>query len=233
MSARLGWLGMALLGTALLAALALELESSQTDEDAGGVAPSRHVPPTQPRVASEDPEDRTGAWAATALARPLFSRDRKPAPVTAKAGGAPMLAALPRLTGVIVGPFGRTAIFAATEGGKPIAVTEGKTIGPYRIEAIAPGGVTVAGPEGERHVPLAEDATMRNSLAAETPRATPPPGMVAVPGLPTLLAPGGGAPGAPFNLMQRQNMLSLRPGTQFQRTLSGTQNAQPDPQGSN
>jgi hypothetical protein len=230
MSLRLGSLGLGLLATALCAALALELDGSQTEANPSGIVPIRHVPRTQPRVASEDPEDHAGAWAATALARPLFSRDRKPTPLAAATGGAPALAVLPRLTGVIIGPFGHTAIFAAPAGGRPIAVSEGKTVGPYRIETIAPGGVTVAGPGGERHVPLSEDASMRDALAAEIPRPPPPPpppGQVGVPGL-----PAGVAPGMPFNLQQRQNLLNLRPGM-LQRAQPGPQNAQPVPQGSN
>ena len=55
-------------------------------------------------------------------------------------------AELPRLTGIIISPDGRSAIFA----GKPraLVVPEGGRIGEYTVRQIAPGMVTVNGPAG-------------------------------------------------------------------------------------
>ena len=231
MSSRIAFLGLALLATALLAVIVLELDGGQPVEDGTGIVPIRHLPKTQPRAASEDPEDHTDAWVATALERPLFSRDRRPTPVEAKAGGPVASTTLPRLTGVIVGPFGRTAIFAGTDGGKPLSVGEGKTIGPYTIEAIAPGGVTVTGPEGERNVTLAADANSRSTLAADIPQPPPQPQPPGIPGVPPGALPGAGIPGQAFTPQQRQNLLNLRAGA-LQRSMQGIQPPQPNREGS-
>jgi hypothetical protein len=228
MSTRPAFLGLALLASLLAAAISLEFDIGAPAEDATGIVPVRHLPKAQPRVASEDPEDHTDAWVATALARPLFSRDRKPTPVETKAGTGSALTSLPRLTGVVVGPFGRTAIFAGAENAKPIAVSLGKTLGPYTVEAIEPGRVTVNGPEGERTVTLAADPATRQTLLAEMPQAPPPPQQAAAAGtLP------GGVPGAATGLVPRPNLLNFRPGMQFQRGLPpGVQPAKPATEGS-
>ena len=154
MSRRPAFLGLALLASLLASAIMLELDTAQPTEDQTGIVPIRHVARTQPHAASEDPEDHSEQWVAVALARPLFSRDRKPTPVVAKADGGPALSAVPRLTGIVIGPLGRTAIFAGAEGAKPIAVDEGGTIGPFTVRTVSPDRVTVAGPDGEQEVGL-------------------------------------------------------------------------------
>jgi hypothetical protein len=204
---RPAFFGLALLAAGLLTVLALELDAGAPAEEASG-GPPRHPPRAQPRAAPEDPVDHTEEWAQTSLARPLFSRDRRPTPVAAKAGGGPVVTALPRLTGVLVGPFGRRAIFAATAGGKPSVIEEGGSLGPYKVEAIAPGHVTIAGPEGEHELQPAFDAAARQAMAAEIP--TPPPQLPVMPA--------------------RPQVLNLRPGSQFQRALTAIENAQPAPQ---
>ncbi len=227
MSARPAFLGLGLLASLLAAALSLELDIGQPVEDATGIVPIRHVPKAQPRVASEDPEDHTDAWVATAVARPLFSRDRKPTPVAAKSGG-PLLSSLPRLTGVVIGPFGRTAIFAEGDNHKPITVGEGKTLGPYTVLAIAPGQVKVSGPEGERVVLVSADAATRQALAAEMPQQPQ-----TAPGQPQQAVPPGTLPGVPGVMQPRPNLLNLRPGMQFPRGLpAAMQRPNPTQEGS-
>jgi hypothetical protein len=232
MSSRVPFLALALLASGLAVVIVLELESARGAREPSAVVAVRHPPKVQPRVASEDPEDHTDAWLADVLARPLFSRDRKPTPPASKAGGSQTLAALPRLTGVVLGPFGRTAIFAGTDGAKAVVVNEGKTVGPYTVQSIRPGGVTVDGPQGEQRVSLGADAATRSALAAEIPR---PPQPVMPPGIPGLPPPGG-APINQFNQLQRQNMQglqNLRPGGAFQRPLPGIPGLQPSREGSN
>jgi len=234
MSSRATFLGLGFLASVLAAALALELDGiGEPAEDETGIVPIHHVPKAQPRVASEDPEDHTDSWVATGLARPLFSRDRRPTPVLAKAGGGPAMVSLPRLTGIVVGPFGRTAIFAGTDGAKPIAVTEGNTLGAYTVQSIGSGVVTVTGPQGEQQVSLTGDAETRRALAAEIPQ-LPQPGRP--PGLPGVAGqqagmPPGTVPGLPLG-QQRHNLLNLRNGLQFQRPPPGIRSGNPNQEGS-
>lgn len=107
-----------------------------------------------PRAATVQPpatapvEDHLSNWTAAVLGRPLFSPDRRPAAMSVADAGAE-LAGLPRLTGILVGPFGRRVIFAAP-GGKPIVVGEGDRVATYRITGIDTEQVHLIGPQGAR-----------------------------------------------------------------------------------
>jgi hypothetical protein len=219
MSRRPAFLGLALLACALGGVIVLELDAARPAVDETGIVPIRHAPRARARAPSEDPEDHTDQWVATAVARPLFSRDRRPTPVSAASGGGPAQGGLPRLTGVVIGPFGRTAIFAGPDGARPVAVAEGKTLGAYTVRAIAPGQVTVTGPDGERVVTPVADAATRSTLAAPAPPAPAIP-----PGLPPGTLPSGLLPGAPLSPQQRATLLNPRPGTPLARGMQGLRN---------
>lgn len=118
------------------------------------------APPDRPAVArprasvaappSSAVPDHTGDWVATILARPLLSPDRRPAPEVSAAGsGSRAPDGLPRLSGVLVGPFGRSAIFAA-DGAKPVVVGEGSRVSAWTVRLIQAGEVQVVGPGGVR-----------------------------------------------------------------------------------
>jgi hypothetical protein len=49
----------------------------------------------------------------------------------------------------MITPAGRHAIFASRSGGKPDVVVEGGSVGGYRVEAISPGEVRLAGSDGK------------------------------------------------------------------------------------
>lgn len=127
-----GWLPMA----ALAGVIGLEL--------ANLLAPL----PAAPRVRAATGAPHTATliaplpegWQATLRARPLFSPDRRPPRLAGTGSRAP---GLPRLTGVVVAPDGRRAIFA---DGK--VMTEGAMLGRYRIASIGIGRVTLQGPDG-------------------------------------------------------------------------------------
>ncbi len=113
----------------------------------GGPPPPAVAPPARPAVA------RAAGWrptaaaearrAATILARPLFDPSRRPPAGPAAAGSL-------RLSGVVVGPFGRLAIFEPAQGGKPVVVRVGERVGGAIVRAIAPDRVLVAGIDGPR-----------------------------------------------------------------------------------
>lgn len=109
------------------------------------------------------------ALAAITLSRPLFSVDRRPAP-----GAASVVAAdpsPPRLTGVIVGPLGRVAIFASPATDAPpkssLVAREGEQVGPWTVRLIVAGEVAVSGPGG--------DLTLQPSSSGAPPPARPRP----------------------------------------------------------
>lgn len=140
----------------------------------------------------------TAPYAAMLLARPLFSPSRRPA-----GDGGSAMAGLPRLTGVLVSDSGRVAVFAGEGSGRGAAVREGGTLGAFTVRGIAPGEVTVEGPDGVRTLrpgfgsvaavpppqpaagPPSAAAIMRDGL----PPAPPTPGLTHVPGTPPPPAP--------------------------------------------
>jgi hypothetical protein len=99
--------------------------------------------------------DNMLAWVGPILARPLFSPDRRPAANrdNVAAAGVP---SLPRLTGILVGPFGRSAIFAG-RASKPIVLGEGGRIDAYTVQSIDAAQVRLDGPNGVQRLQPAFD----------------------------------------------------------------------------
>lgn len=146
--------------------------------DAATASASRPAEP--PPAAAKPPKDGADKGSRRALAileRPLFSPGRRPA----QQPGQPAAASepLPRLAGTFVSPAGRRAVFATAD--KPTALDEGGRIGPWTVQAIKAGEVTLAGPGGVQ--------TM--SVIFDKPSAPAAPGT----GAPGTVAPGTGAPG--------------------------------------
>ncbi len=147
--------------TALSATFAWELGTISPSEQPA--APRR--PTADATISTANIPDRTPEWVATILARPLFSPDRRPAAETVAAQGARLPEGLPRLSGVIVSPFGRSAIFAS-DGRKPLVVHEGGRLDAWMVQAIDIGAVKISGPAGVRTL----HPTFQNpSLPADRP----------------------------------------------------------------
>jgi hypothetical protein len=146
---------------------------------------TRIAPHPRAAVTTAPPEaapDHTGEWIAAFLARPVFSPDRRPAATIASTPGVRLPEGLPRLSGVLVGPFGRSAIFAA-DGRKPLVVDVGGHIDAWTVRVIDADAVEVSGPGGAR--------TLHPSFAS--PSDTSLPGT----SLPGMSPPGVSPPGAP------------------------------------
>jgi hypothetical protein len=172
-----------LVAAALAALLLVEFRALAPQEPALALR-ARRGAVVVPPVADARPGDLTPAHVATVLARPLFRPDRRPPALPDAAVG--KAANLPRLTGIMIDGGGRRAIFADER--KPIVAVEGDRIGVYLVQAIAPGEVTVYGPEGQRVLRPAFDQKAGDPKAGDAPQAaTPQPG----------LAPGVGVPAPP------------------------------------
>jgi hypothetical protein len=130
-------------GVALVGAIVWELSGAPNGSD---MTPQRPRAPAAAAAAHVPDNDHLPAWVANALARPLFSPDRRPeAGATRVADAGP--AGLPRLTAILVGPFGRSAIFAG-QSREPIVVAEGGRIAAYQVTAIEATQVHLIGPHG-------------------------------------------------------------------------------------
>ena len=121
---------------------------------------------------------RLDQWLATALARPLFSQTRRP-PVERPESGADNSLGGARLTGIVIAPGQRLAIFAVA-GGKPLELTEGETLSGWRVGSIAAGQVSLTGPGGSRTLLPALDPALvppppARSAGADLSRPAPAP----------------------------------------------------------
>ncbi len=136
------WPFLGLIAAALTVVIALEVGFALDDQ-------SRVFPPAvQPVavvVAAPHEDDHSPHAVKTLLARPLFDQTRRPPASPSLVAVAPRL---PQLTGVVVSPAGAFAIFANSDGGKPVVVREGDQVGFAVIETVAAGQVTLRGPEG-------------------------------------------------------------------------------------
>jgi hypothetical protein len=154
----------ALAGTAVVLGAVLAWQAMQPADD----PPPPSPPPASPVQASEAASldlRILNDIAATVLARPLFSPDRRLAPPGQQAAPA-VSEDLPRLAAVIVGPHGGLAIFEDGSG-RPHLAAEGDTLGRFKVGTIAPGQVSLIASEGER--------VLRPKYAAPGPAKTPGP----------------------------------------------------------
>ena len=136
-------LGLWLIAAGLLAVVGWEITAAPQAD----VMRERRPAVTEAVAVPEPATDLTEEWVAKILGRPLFSPDRRPdlEATTAGAGSS----GLPRLTGILVGPFGRAAIFDA-DSRKSIVVPEGARVNAYTVKAIDAAQVRVVGPDGVR-----------------------------------------------------------------------------------
>ncbi len=109
---------------------------------------STPAPPAPKRIAALSPNGTrlavrdTEEWANAILARPLFSISRRPPKLAA--GHSAASDGMPRLSGIMIAPGIRKAIFAPEGGGKPMVLSEGATLADTAIRTIEPGEVILA-----------------------------------------------------------------------------------------
>jgi len=162
----------------------LELTSSPSDLPM--IEPISAQPEATPAVAHAEahPDDEVRIT----LAAPLFSPSRKrPDTALLTKAGEPELPNL-RLTGIVIEPERRIAIFAAD--GKPLARTEGESLADWRVANVSEREVSLSGPGGTTTLGLKPDpklserpplalATTGRTKAAITPPLNPPSGPLA------------------------------------------------------
>jgi len=158
---------------ALAGIIAAELTFTEgAPEQAVAVAAPELMPPAPPPPS--DYRDQNATRALTALARPLFNPDRRPEAPHPDAAPAPPPNSLPRLTGTLVSPRGKHAIFAV--GDKPAVMREGGRIDAWTVQEISAGTVTITGPDGPRvlRVSFATGELTGKAQVVELPLSTRP-----------------------------------------------------------
>lgn len=189
---RIAYVGIAAVAGLLAMTVALELAAGASSDgplgDGSGAVRSRVAAELPAANVPAPGSDHTNDWIAAILRRPVLDASRRPpkeAGQVVSASGEVMTPP-PRLSGVMIGPFGRSAIFAPP-GARSQIVHEGGKIGAYKIEKIEPGLVRIVGPSGP--------AVLRPSFdtAAGNPTQIVAPGINFAPGQ----QPGGGVDGGP------------------------------------
>jgi hypothetical protein len=117
------------------------------------------------------------------LADPLFSPTQRRAEASSSTDDADTSLRDVRLTGVVIEPDRRIAIFAVS-GAKPLVLSEGDTLKDWRLDSISPGKVLLSGPAGN----VALEPKVDANLVRSAPSVEVQPGQVE-PGVP---------PGAPL-----------------------------------
>jgi hypothetical protein len=161
-----------LAGCVILAGvLAAELTGTPAAETEAGAAAGTLRVTAQPSTALPEPGPRPEAMVAEILARPLFNSTRRPPP---RSDGPAADSGLSdtRLTGIVTAPGHRLAIFVPN-GAKALIVSEGDTVGGWRVENITPREVSLSGPEGTKTLQPKIDPNLLPP--PPPPGATPPP----------------------------------------------------------
>jgi hypothetical protein len=141
---------------------------------------------TESKLAQQDSNLRIEEVLRSALAAPLFSATRKPTETAVLAKAAD--AELPdlRLTGIVIEPSRRIAIFALTDS-KPLIRIEGENLSDWRIETISVEDVSLSGPAGTRTLRLKPALNLVRQHQPAFASTGPGNGAIAVP----INVPGG------------------------------------------
>jgi hypothetical protein len=135
-----------LLGCIVLAMLLIvEIKAPDRMAMAPGVAEEQSAPLPALRQLARAP---TAPPIAAILARPLFSPSRRP-PATNAGNADDSGLADSRLAGIVIEPGRRFAVFAP-QGAKALTVTEGETVGGWRVDSISAREVSLSGPDGTK-----------------------------------------------------------------------------------
>ena len=174
-----------LVAVALAALIAIELFVPAGGDTETAAPQTAQTAEATPPADTQSPAE----YAGTILARPLFRADRHPY-VTNDQDVSTAPIDLPRLAGILLASDLKRAIFAPDGSDKPIVVSEGESVGSWRVQEIAPDSVTMTGPDGTRRIrpKFAANAvapTLPDTVApAPEPAAAPAPGTGPLPQMP-------------------------------------------------
>ena len=160
-----------LVAVALTALIAIELFTSSGGDTDTAAAPAARTADATPAADAQSPAE----YAGTVLARPLFRADRQPY-VTNDQDVSTAPIDLPRLAGILLSSDLKRAIFAPDGSDKPIVVSEGESVGSWRVQEIAADSVTMTGPDGTRRIRPKFAATAVAATPADAMAPDPAPG---------------------------------------------------------
>jgi general secretion pathway protein N len=149
-------------GSAFFAAiLALELHADSGKTTAPAILPAKAAAKTAEPTGHPLAVDKL---VATILSRPLFSAGRRPPEDASDSAPDTSLSDM-RLTGILISPKQRLAIFAKS-GGKPLVRSEGEMIDDWRVDDIAARSVSLSGPAGTTTLAPKADPNLAHTRSA-------------------------------------------------------------------
>ncbi len=139
-----GWIALDGIAVALVCLLLLELHLAIAPP-AVQARPAAPIASQNAYVPSRNfsPQSALFAWRDMMLSRPIFDPTRRPP--SASLSTAPLQ--IPRLSGIIVTPTEKIAVFSPAAGA-PIIVNQNSQFGAFTVLAIADDSVTMKGPSG-------------------------------------------------------------------------------------
>ena len=155
---------------ALTVALCGVIARESTPDTVSGVVPLAPSPIPQPPVTPNATSvGHMQAWVDAILARPVFEPARRPPPVAAGPGSASP--GFPRLTGIVILPQCREAIFAVPGIARPVVVMAGSRLDGALIQTIDAGQVVIVDAAGPRvvHPAFAPTTASPAPVAGSTP----------------------------------------------------------------
>ncbi len=137
-----GWMALDGIAAALAGLLLLELHLAIAPPAVN--ARRAFIASQTPHVQSRDlpPQAALSAWREMMLSRPIFDPTRRPPAAVATA---PLQ--IPRLSGIMVTPTEKIAVFSPTSGA-PIVIDQHGRFGPFTVLAISDDSVTIQSPGG-------------------------------------------------------------------------------------
>jgi hypothetical protein len=166
-----------LLAGCALAAAIITAEMARPPDRDDPVSKAASPPEAAPASTRPESPGRYNELLATILARPLFSNTRRPPPRGGDDATADSGLADTRLTGIIVVPGHRIAIFAPL-GAKALVVSEGETVSGWRVEHINPREVSLSGPSGTKTLQPKFDPNLAPPPSPTVGAGNPAPGPV-------------------------------------------------------
>ena len=173
---RLAMLVLACLAVALGGIITIE---SRPDIVRAGLTPAADIMRLGPVAPHAGDTRQVQTWVDLILARPLFAPSRRP-PASA-AGSGNSNPGFPRLTGIIIMPHQREAIFAVPGKTKPIVVTAGSRLNGALIKSIDASSVVVVDAAGARRL----RPSFAPAASAAAAAAVPTPVLINLPPVPS------------------------------------------------
>jgi hypothetical protein len=156
--------------------------------------------------------DQTQALVSTSLGRPLFEPSRRPPESDVRKASH---SGIPRLSGIVITPIGRSAIFESKDNLETV-VSTGAHLDGFLVQSIGNGSVLLIGPSGPR---IIEPTFKSNAPSTGTTAVSPSASLASIPSTsqaPSPFASLRGLTGRPLGLIAHPDEVGVPSGNQLE-----------------